>query len=81
MDEELKAQFIKAKSDVLDRMVMAGWLSKTASTNERALCQPTQKGHAIIQAFREFIFLDGKQMTPIEFSAFCDIIRKMENLE
>lgn len=81
MDDKLKAQFIKAKSDMLDRMILAGWLSKTASTKERTICQPTRKGHAIIKVLREFVFLDGKPLTPVEFTAFCDIIRNMKGLE
>ena len=81
MDDQLKAQLVKAKSDVLDRMVLAGWLSKTASTKERAICQPTREGRAIIKALREFVFLDEKPLTPLEFTAFCDIIRNMESLQ
>jgi len=75
MDENLKAQLIKAKSDVLDRMVAVGWVSQVA-----ALCQPTERGHAIVQALRNFIFFGGRQMTPVEFTAFCDIIRNLEYL-
>jgi hypothetical protein len=81
MNDKLKAEFLAAKSDMLERMVVAGWLLRTASTKERAVCQPTREGHAIIKALREFVFLKGKPLTPLEFSAFCDIIRTMQSLE
>jgi hypothetical protein len=81
MDDELKADFAKAKSAILDRMILAGWLSKTASTTGHAVCQPTPKGHAIISAVRDFIFLDDKPLSPLEFSAFRDIMRTLNPLE
>ena len=85
MNEEekakLKAELSKAKLEVIDRMVTAGWVSHAANNKETALFQPTKFGYAIMQSLREVMFICDQPMTTIQVTAFFEIIHKSEFLE
>ena len=85
MNEEEKARaqaaLIAAKFSVLDRMQAIGWIHGYRRDGDDAVFTTSEEGKAILHEIDRLFYHGGKLLTSTEMTAFCFIIKGVDQIQ